>query len=145
MSRWIPRRTLVFGVSALFVALFAACSDDGTRPTQAVGVTVVSGDGQSGTAGSPLPELVVAQVVDKYGDPVARGIYVQILSGDGAIAMTGRRGEGNGVILKSPTLGEARVHWTLGTAGTQQLRFLAVDANGDTLNAVASATLASGG
>ncbi|MCG6987839.1 MAG: hypothetical protein LJF06_06630 [Gemmatimonadetes bacterium] len=131
-------------MSALVVALVAACSDDGTRLPQAVGVTVVSGDGQSGTAGSPLPELVVAQVVDKYGDPIARGVYVQILSGDGAFAMAGRRGAGNGVILKSPTLGEAKVQWTLGTSGTQQLRFFAVDTNGDTLNAVASATLASG-
>lgn len=145
MSRRISRRILVLGVSTLVVALLAACSDDGTQLPKAVEVTVVSGDGQSGTADSPLLELVVAQVVDTYGYPVSRAISVQILAGDGAIRMPGGSAAGNGAVLASPTLGEARVRWTLGASGPQQLRFFAVDASGDTLDAVASATLAAGG
>lgn len=144
MSRLMPRRILAHGVWTLVVALLAACSNAVTQPPQAVGVTVVAGDGQTGTADSPLPELVVARAVDKYGDVVSRTIYVQILAGDGAIAMPGRRAAGNAV-LTSQTLGEAKVQWTLGASGPQQLRFFTADASGDTLSAVASATLAAGG
>lgn len=145
MSRWTPRRAAALAVSTFVVALLASCSDDGTQPTRAVGVTVVSGDGQSGPADAPLPELVVARVVDTYGDLASRGIRVQVFAGAGTIRMTSEMAAGNGSVLRSPTLGEARVRWTLGASGPQQLRFFAVDASGDTLNAMASATLTAGG
>jgi len=75
-------------------------------------VTRVSGDGQRGGAGAPLPAPLVARVSDAYGNPVS-GVNVTFTAGaqSGSVAPTADVTDG---------LGEASTVWTIGSAGGAQ-------------------------
>src|SRR5690606_19199375 len=74
----------------------------------------VSGDGQTATVGQPLPQPLVVEVVDSYGNPIA-GTSVNWSIGP----------VGGNVTPSSGTTdanGRAQAVWTLGTkAGEQRL------------------------
>lgn len=59
-------------LSAALIALPLAtgCSTDATSPPAVGSMVIVSGDGQVGTPGLPLPDTLVAQVLSNIGNPL---------------------------------------------------------------------------
>jgi hypothetical protein len=79
---------------------------------EAVGVTVVSGDAQRGTAGALLPKPIVVRVVDASGNGVA----------DAALLLSPSAGSVRDTALHADSDGVARIRWTLGhSAGEHAL------------------------
>lgn len=72
----------------------------------AVGLVVVSGDAQRGTAGEVLPKSLVVRVVDAAGNGVADA-ELQLSPSEGTVPDTS---------VHTDSLGAARIHWTLGHA-----------------------------
>lgn len=88
----------------------AGCSDSGTEPETPVPATLglVSGAGQSGTVGRPLPDSLVVKVIDKKGQPVSGAVVAWAArAGGGSLSATS---------VKTDASGLAAVTWTLGTA-----------------------------
>jgi adhesin/invasin len=82
------------------------------RAGAAVGFVVVSGDGQRGIAGEPLPKALVVRVVDATGNGVADA-ELQLLPSAGTVPDTS---------VHTDSLGVARIRWTLGhSAGDHSL------------------------
>jgi len=71
----------------------------------------ISGDGQAGTVGAPLPQPLVVRVADVYGNPIA-GANVSWSAGAG-----GNVTPSSGV---TDANGHAQAAWTLGTAAGEQ-------------------------
>ena len=94
----------------------AACSDSGAGPgTGDTLLTILSGDEQTGTQGTDLPEPLVVQVTRRGGDPV-EGVRVQATTTQGS----GR------VLQVSPVTdaqGQATFRWKLGEAWENTLAF----------------------
>jgi hypothetical protein len=77
-----------------------------------VGLTIVSGDGQRGVAGEPLPKSIVVRVVDATNNGVADA-ELQLLPSAGTVPDTS---------VHTDSLGVARIRWTLGhSAGDHSL------------------------
>jgi len=72
----------------------------------AVGLVVVSGDGQRGAAGEPLARPLVLRVIDAAGNGVADA-ELQLSPSEGSVPDTS---------IHTDSLGIARVRWTLGHA-----------------------------
>ena len=72
----------------------------------AVGLVVVSGDAQRGTAGELLSKALVVRVVDAAGNGVADA-ELQLSPSEGTVPDTS---------VHTDSLGIARIHWTLGHA-----------------------------
>jgi len=72
----------------------------------AVGLVVVSGDGQRGAAGEPLARPLVLRVIDAAGNGVADA-ELQLSPSEGSVPDTS---------IHTDSLGVARVRWTLGHA-----------------------------
>lgn len=85
-----------WSAAALGPALIACGGDGPTEASQAplpaAAVAIVSGDGQEGKAGEPLPDPFVVRVTDARGDPVA-GVAVTWRLASGAGAFQGGPGE----------------------------------------------------
>jgi len=83
-------------------------------PGPPAGVSRLMGDGQTGSPGTPLPDLVGIRVRDAFGNPVQGTLArFQVLEGGGAV----RPGE-----VQTDEAGRAFARWTLGTqAGGQAL------------------------
>jgi hypothetical protein len=74
---------------------------------------VVSGNGQTGTAGQPLAEPIVVRAVDQGGSPVVGAAVTFTPGGDGSVSVTD---------VTTGQDAQASTVWTLGTtSGTQQL------------------------
>lgn len=105
-----PAETLPFLLLAL-----AACGGDGLllpSAGQPSRITVVSGDGQTGTVGQPLGEPFVVRVSDPEDRPV-QGVEVAFMAPEGAVLSP------DDTVLTGPD-GQAAVHYTLApTAGDQ--------------------------
>jgi hypothetical protein len=82
-------------------------------PAEPSTLQIVSGDGQSGAAGTALPANLVAAVLDQYGNPVPGAIVSwKVASGGGSLQV---------VVSPSDTAGRSTALWTLGSAvGEQQ-------------------------
>ncbi len=90
-------------------ATLAACSSSGsTGPQVAASLRKISGDLQSGAAGSDLPNPLVVQVKDQSGVPMA-GVTV-------AWAVTAGGGSVSRASTVTDATGVAQVTWTLGNA-----------------------------
>lgn len=102
----------------LVTAVWSGCGDDG--PVTSVGVPVrveiVSGDGQSGVAGTVLPELLVVRVVARGGAPVQ----------DVTVTWQGS-GQFNPSEAFTDGHGEARVEWVLGDPAAEATAIASVD------------------
>jgi adhesin/invasin len=82
---------------------------------------VNSGGGQSGEAGTTLPEPIIITVIDAFGNLVPRADVTFQASGGGSAEPSAATTDATGV---------ARTVWSLGqTAGPQTLRAIAGDAN----------------
>ncbi len=95
----------------------AACSDSSQNAVAPVGasVSVNSGsNGQTGTAGQPLPQVISVEVLDQDGKPVPSVVVSwNIASGGGTVDST---------TSTTDASGNASVQWTLGTkAGADSL------------------------
>ena len=116
-----------------------ACDSGPTGVSPIDRIDIESGNGQSAQAGTTLSSPVVAQVYREDGTEALFVLWVE-MPGEGTLDLGGARGSGSGVLLQSPDMGTASVTWTLGNApGPQQLRFFAVRAPGDTVEAIATA------
>lgn len=128
-------------VPLLVVLGSATACEEGTDLPPAIPLEIVieSGDEQVGAAGDTLPEPVVAKVIRPEGLISQRGIWVELVDG-GHADLGSVRGSGEGVVLKSPTLGTISVGWVLSDeVGTQRLRFFTLELYGDTVEALATA------
>jgi len=114
-------------------ATAGSASGSARLTVQQVPVTMVkaSGDGQSGSAGTPLPNPVVVELRDSRGNGVP-GITVQfsVTAGGGSVSLSS---------ISTVASGRAAVAWTLGTdpAAPQTLR---ATAGSFTANFTATAT-----
>ncbi|MCD6505518.1 tandem-95 repeat protein [Candidatus Poribacteria bacterium] len=79
-------------------------------PGQAQSMEMVSGDGQIGRAGEPLPEPFVVAVKDSYGNPVPGfPIHFTVTTGDG------RFSNGTSVTVNTDSSGQAKITLILGS------------------------------
>ncbi len=88
-------------------------------------IAAVSGNGQTGTVGKPLPDSIKVRVTDSYGNGVP-GFTVQfeVTQGGGTIGGVESR------TVTTNSLGEAAVRWTLGTVAGENNNVLRAVANG---------------
>ncbi len=110
---------LTLGQQAGIVRVLAAVPDVDSVTFQATAVPgppdtllVVSGDAQQGPAGQVLPESLVVQVQDAFGNPVS-GVEVQfqVVGGNGSVSPTS---------VLTDEAGLAKTAWTLGSDTTSQ-------------------------
>ncbi|MFL5493853.1 MAG: Ig-like domain-containing protein [Gemmatimonadales bacterium] len=112
----ITERRLAFVLAIGLATGVYGCGGDGlVLPGGAAKITVMSGDQQSGTAGSRLGQPVVALVADEDDRPVeGQGVVFEIETGQGKVTPD---------TVLTDTEGHASASWTLGTpAGAQKLR-----------------------
>jgi hypothetical protein len=108
-------------------------ADQAREREEGVTLNLVSGGGQTGPAGQPLPQPVVVRVLDVNKQPVADAT-VEFLPGNGGSAQPRQ--------ARTDAAGYARTTWTLGPgAGTQEMR---VSGAGGTLVVSASTGAAPG-
>ncbi|HEX2778816.1 MAG TPA: Ig-like domain-containing protein [Gemmatimonadaceae bacterium] len=94
-------------------------------------VVIVSGNGQTGAAGSQLADPIVVRAVDGQGQAVAgASVTFSITSGGGQLSV---------VLATTDANGLASTRWTLGSASGAQSMFAAAGAVGATITATASA------
>jgi hypothetical protein len=113
---------MIAGAAALLLALLTAgCNGEvvggGQRPAR---LLVLSGDLQTGTVGTELPQPLVVKVVDDAGKPVRdQLVNFRVTAGGGSVFA------GSAITNKN---GIAQERWTLGAvADTQQVEARAVD------------------
>ncbi len=109
-----PRLRSAIGISLTLLALSACGGDDLLLPSsgQPALITVVSGNGQTGTVGQPLGQPWVVEVTDPEDRPVAGVEVAFIAPGDAAIIP-------NDTVVTGPD-GRATVHYTLATSSGEQ-------------------------
>jgi hypothetical protein len=82
-------------------------------------IVVVSGDRQRGTVDAPLRRAVVIRVLDASGNGV----------GDAALVVTPSSGTLPDSLVRTDSIGNAQLHWTLGRAAGGQTLALHLDAS----------------
>jgi adhesin/invasin len=101
----------------------------------AAGMTLLAGDGQSAAVSTLLPEPLVVQVADPFGNPIAGVPIAWTLEGGGALSAD---------LVQTDADGRASVERTLGaTAGTQRSRASADGLAGSPVTFVHTATAGS--
>ena len=110
--RWRQRSAI--GISLTLLALWACGGEDLLLPSsgQPALITVVSGNGQTGTVGQPLGDPWVVEVTDPGERPVAGVEVVFVAPGDAAIIP-------NDTVVTGSD-GRATVRYTLGTLSGEQ-------------------------
>lgn len=111
-------RSARYALSLIVAAAAVACGgDDLVLPEEGVPTSIVpvSGNNQTGTVRSALPDPITVRVLDTQGRPVSgQEVQFTVISGGGAVEP---------VTVTTNANGEATIEWTLGgTAGTQQVR-----------------------
>ncbi len=93
-------RASVAGLSVTFSATAVAGAPDS--------LLKVSGDGQSATVGTTLPDSLVVRVADAHGNPISgQEVASSVIAGGGSLKPDD---------VVTDALGEAHAAWTLGTA-----------------------------
>ncbi|HEU0015750.1 MAG TPA: Ig-like domain-containing protein [Longimicrobium sp.] len=113
----------------LLLAAAASCDSptgDG-RAGPPAALDVVSGDDQTATVGTELPQALVVRVLDDDGDPVPDQIVNFVVTAGGGSVFAGT--------ALTDANGQASERWTLGTVAgdTQYVQARAVDASGQPL------------
>jgi hypothetical protein len=122
-------RRMRFGAAVLAaVAVLGGCKDGtGPRHGDPARVEVVSGSGQQGTAGQPLPQPVQVRVVDAAGRPVPDEVVNFVVTGGGgSVSAASVQTDDDGIAATLWTLGTntgaaQRLEARVGTAGGQAL------------------------
>jgi len=121
-----------------FIALVLAATTlrcgDNVQPTDPTDIRSVSGDGQIGTAGLPLPNPLVVEVTDASGNPVP-GVEVQwAAQGGGSVSTatvkTGSNGRASVTRVLGPTEGEQTTTATRSGLNGSPVRFTATAGQG---------------
>jgi plastocyanin len=113
-----PFRWIALGAGMTVTVALACSSDGGTDPngddTTPAAITVVAGNGQSGTAGGTLGDPLVVEVTNAAGDPLS-GLTVEwsVQSGGGTLSTTS---------TTTSAQGRAQVTFTLGQVGPNVVR-----------------------
>ncbi len=106
--------TKIVVIAAALLAGVAACSgSDAVAPTVTVSaLTIVSGNGQTGTVNAVLPDTLKVKVTDQNGNVVVgETINWTVATGSGTVTPSSAAADANGI---------AATVWTLGpTAGAQ--------------------------
>ena len=90
---------------------------------EATGITMISGDDQSGLINTVLPDPIVVRVFDQFEQPFS-GVTVHFSANDGTVSATAVTTDANG---------NAQVNWTLGSLiGTNNLTVTAFKSDGTT-------------
>lgn len=76
-------------------------------PANANGLSIVSGDGQSGPAGTVLPEPLVVEVTDAFGNPIAGVEVAWTVEGGGSVSASSSTTDASGRASVTRTLGSA--------------------------------------
>ncbi len=106
-----PFTRAILGLS-IFAGGVSGCDDGPTADDNAPAtITISSGDGQTGTVNTALPNPIVVKVEDADGDDVASAVVTwAVVSGGGTLSATS---------VTTGSDGTAQVTWTLGaTVGT---------------------------
>ena len=137
-------RALRRALPLLVASTAVACGgDDLVLPEEGVptSIVTVTGNNQTGTVRSELPDPITVRVLDVQGRPVSgQEVRFTVISGGGSVEP---------VTITTNADGEATIEWTLGgTAGMQQVRVQATggaapDDLSIMLNATAGASAAS--
>ena len=129
----------VAAAAILVAAVLTGCGDDGiTLPDEraASAIEIQDGDGQTATAGAPLPDPVRALVTDAQDRPVVDQMVEFTVSGGGSATPVSVQTDANGI---------AATQWTLGnTAGSQSLTARPVGNGAAAVTATAGATATAG-
>lgn len=98
-------------------------SDPATARKGIAAVHLAAGEGQSATVGSELPDPLVAQLLDAFGEPLAgQVVNFRVTTGGGSVFAGAAISDADGLV---------RERWTLGTgAGPQQVEVRAIDSQG---------------
>ncbi len=119
----MPSRFQTVTISVLSLFLSVGCSDDApTEPVETPGLTIVSGNGQSGIAGQELDDPLIIRVTTESGEPVEGASVAWTVTTGGGSADPGP--------LTTDANGEAQSEWRLGSALGEQT--LSVTAAGRT-------------
>ena len=106
-----------------FIFVAACQGDSASSPSTDIGsvrLAIISGNGQSGSPGTELPQPLVASVTDTRGRAVAGALVnFRVVAGGGSMFAGSALTDRSGI---------AKDYWTLGTAGTQSVEVRAVDA-----------------
>lgn len=92
-------------VPSLLWGVLTACAGDGSAPAVPAEIRATSGGDQTGTAGTVLPQPVVATVLDAEGSPLA-GVQVSWSAGQGGRIAPAEQA--------TDQKGQARAQWLLG-------------------------------
>jgi len=95
----------------------------------AASLVLRSGDGQTGTVGTLLPRTIVVLVVDRLGNPVP----------DARMALLPKSGSVPDSAMRSDSMGQTKVRWTLGRSSGPQRMILRVEGVSATLELTARA------
>ena len=105
-------------------------------PNVAVGITLQSGNGQTGNFSAPLASPVVALVADAFGNAVAGStVSFAVASGGGSVAP---------VSVSTSATGLASTIWTLGASGTQTMTVASTGLTGSPITVSATGGAAPG-
>lgn len=106
-KRVVVRCYPYLALGALAAVLWSGCADSATGPQVPTGLSVVSGNAQTGTVGSPLANPLVVKVADSRGVGVPGVVVVwSVTTGGGSMSAS---------TTTTDALGAATVTWTLGT------------------------------
>jgi hypothetical protein len=104
-------RRLVFGNAVLYELIVCLAQHIAGTATRVL--RYVSGDGQSGPAGTAMPNALVVELTDTANAPVSgESVQFIVTAGGGSVAPASPNTGANG---------RASVTWTLGAAGAQQV------------------------
>jgi PKD repeat protein len=78
----------------------------------AFGIAAVSGEGQNGQVGATLPESLVVQVSDNFGNPIPNITVEWSVTGGGSVNPASTQTDVNGRAAVSRTLGNSAGEWT---------------------------------
>jgi hypothetical protein len=114
MNRKPFHNSIRWRAAALCAITVLAC-EDGLAPSiePAASVEIVSGDAQTGAAGTELSEALVARVLDRNGRPtLGQAVAFRVVSGGGAVFAGTSNSNREGIVSE---------RWTVGTtAGVEQ-------------------------
>ena len=124
----------IWTVAAVLAASSLRCSGGDVGPTDPVAIAMISGSGQTGTAGQVLPNPLVVEVTDKSGNPVPGVSVGWSAQGGGSVSSTSVKtgSDGHASVQRTlgPTLGEQTTIATASSLDGSPVTFVATAASG---------------
>ena len=103
------RKVRLWTIATLVAAASLRCGGDSVHPTTPTKIEMVSGNGQNGVVGQPLPSPLVVLVTDDNGNPVPDVQVTWAAQGGGsvssAVSQTGSNGQASVTRILGTELG----------------------------------------